>query len=81
MQRCQVGSKLVYLQTGEPRGRERRGSGRGEGDRCDQTSPQGSLNQERKLGLYCVQWEAMRGLNWWVGGGWGEEGVYVCDII
>lgn len=51
------------------------------GDRCDQISPQGSLDQERKLGLYCVQWEAMRGLNWWVGGGWGEEGVYVCDII
>jgi len=52
------GNELVRTWRGQ-----RGGSGRGRSGRCEQTSPQGSLDQERKPGSYHVQWETERGLN------------------
>ena len=57
MQSSHDGNKLVHLQTGEPGGRERWGSGREAGLAGVIRSPRGSLDLERNL-VYCAQWEA-----------------------
>lgn len=50
VQRCRVGNKLVHLPPkGKPGGRRRGGSGRGWSGRCDQISPQGSMDTKENL--------------------------------